>query len=59
MLAATNTTRPIRYSLARPQASARRPPRSKNPPKATAQALTSYCSVVVAMRKSRWMEGSA
>ena len=36
MLAATNTTRPIRYSLARPQASARRPPSSKNPPKATA-----------------------
>ena len=31
-----DATKPIRYSLALPQASARRPPSSKNPPKATA-----------------------
>jgi hypothetical protein len=38
MLAATNTTSPIRYSRARPYTSAGRPPSSKNPPKATAYA---------------------
>ena len=36
ILAATNTTRPIRYSRARPYASASRPPSSRNPPKAIA-----------------------
>ena len=36
MLATTNTTKPIRNSLARPYASASRPPSSKNPPKAIA-----------------------
>ena len=36
MLATTNTTKPIRYSLARPYTSASRPPSSKNPPKVTA-----------------------
>ena len=36
MLATANTTRPIRYSRARPYTSASRPPSSRNPPKATA-----------------------
>ena len=59
MLATTNTASPIRYSLALPYASASRPPSSKNPPKATAYALISHCSVVVATCNPCWIDGSA
>jgi hypothetical protein len=58
-LATTKVARPIRYSLALPYASASRPPSSKNPPNATAYALTSHCSVVVAICNPCWIDGRA